>query len=139
MNTGNIEKAFVAALQDALQNESPLLTVVKKRDDEDLPADSSYAIVSVDRCDHLAGKLWKATVTVSVMSPAPILTESQHSEFVAKIVGFIEGAFFYDKYNENTLLLGHVCAGGKLLNAEGNVEGNYYSHALSIMLGIVAS
>jgi hypothetical protein len=135
MNTGNIEIAFANALQQAV----PTLTVLKMRDGDEIPPDQSFAVVGVDRCEHVAGNLWKATVTVSVMSPAPLLTEIQHNAAVAQVVAFVEGSLFYTSYNAQTGSLGHVCAGGKLLYAEGEPEGNNYKHNLSILLGLSTS
>jgi len=135
MNTGNIETAFASALQAA----TPSLLVLKMRDGEELPPAQSFAIVGVERCEHVAGHLWKATVTVTVMSPAPLLTEDQHNAAVASVVAFVEGASLYTSYNAQASSMGHVCAGGKLLYAEGEPEGNNYKHNLSVLLGLATS
>jgi len=137
MNTGSIETAFASALQAA----TPSLLVLKMRDSEELPPAQSFAIVGVERCEHVAGNLWKATVTVTVMSPAPMLTEAQHNTAVSGVLAFVEGSSLYTSYNSqaSSLALGHTCAGGKLLYAEGEVEGNNYKHNLSILLGLSIS
>ena len=138
MNIGAIESAFSRALEFTV----PTLTVLKATDDATVPPDHSYVLVDVERCENLVGNLWKATVVASVLTPAPLYSESDHNEVVRAVMALFtqEGQqTLYDRYTSYSTPLGHTCGGGKLLYADADPDGNNYRHNVAILLGLVAS
>ena len=133
MNAGLIEKAFEYALETAI----PTLHIAKLSDETATPNDSTFAIVSCERCENLVGKLWKATIRVIVQSPAPSVSLDSHGTIVTAVVGAIHAPILYANYN--SAASGHISAGGKILDVDLGIEESNYTHTLTMLIGIVQS
>lgn len=132
MNIGLVEIAF----SNVLKQELPTLTILKMRDDEDVPALTSFATVSVTNGEHVVGNLWKITVATEVYTPSPLLDIAGHNATVDSVCDIVENSTFATTYNETTPNLTHVCCGSKLISSEGAIEDNRFRHSLVILLGI---
>jgi flagellar capping protein FliD len=133
MNAGNIEKAVEAVLESTVSN----IHISKLGDETTIPNDASYAVVACERCDNLVGKLWKATVQITINSPAPSVSLDDHGNTVTTIVNSLNSASLYTDYN--AVATNHTCGGGKILNVDLGIEENNYTHSIQILLGIIES
>ena len=133
MNAGLIEKAFEHSIATAV----PTLHIAKLADETLTPNDTTFAIVSCDRCENVVGKLWKATIRAIVTSPAPSVSLDSHGNVVTSVVSAIHSPNLYTNYN--AVASGHTAAGGKILDVDLGIEENNYTHTLTMLLGIVQS
>jgi hypothetical protein len=137
MNPANVEKAFAAALRETITS----VSVLQGTGSVELPESAAYIVVFTEQCENVVGPLWKATVAVNIISPAPLTPETDHASVVAQIVSAMTSAALFSRYNQTseTPVAGHTCVGGKLLNSEGEPDNGAFRHTVKILLGLVTA
>lgn len=135
MNPADVEKTFAAALRRTVTT----TLVLQGTGNVELPDSESFIVVFAEQCENVVGPLWKTTVAVNIISPAPLLEPATHTIIVTQTVNAMISDTFFSLYNANAPLppADHHCVGGKLLNTEGEADNGAFRHTVKILLGLV--